>query len=137
MNVILITVIFVWTGLYKFAPHVFRTHSLVRSALDRCWSTVYDTGPALGQRGVNESSYRYLFSHCLRNSTYMYHACPANMLRWPVLVSVTPGPTLDRFWYSVSCLLVCAFIAQQTRHVDPSTTPGQHWPSARSTCRVC
>ena len=48
-----------------------------------------------------------------------------------------PGPTLDRYWYSVSCLLVCAFIAQQTRHVDPSTTPGQHWPSARSTCRVC
>ena len=71
---------------YKFAPHVFPTHSLVCSALDRCWSTVYDTGPALGQRGVNESSYRYLFSHCLRNSTY--HACPANMLRWPVLVLV-------------------------------------------------
>ena len=86
MNVILITVIFVWKGLYKFAPHVFPTHSLVRSALGRCWSTVYDTGPALGQRGVNESSYRYLFSHCLRNSTY--HACPANMLRWPVLVLV-------------------------------------------------
>ena len=137
MNVILITIIFVLTGLYKFAPHVFPTHSLVRSALDRCWSTVYDTGPALGQRGVKESFYRDLFSHCLRNSTY--HACPANMLRWPVLMLVQgdPGPTLDRYWYSVSCLLVCAFIAQQTRHVDPSTTPGQHWPSAGSTCRVC
>ena len=98
MNVILITVIFVWTGLHNFAPHVFPTHSLVRSALDRCWSTVYDTGPALGQRGVNESSYRHLFSHCLRNSTY--HACPANMLRAGAGVgpgSVTPGPTLDRF----------------------------------------
>ena len=48
-----------------------------------------------------------------------------------------PGPTLGRYWYSVSCLLVCAFIAQQTRHVDPSTTPGQHWPSAGSAYRVC
>ena len=79
MNVILITVIFVLIDLYKFSPHVFPTHSLVRSALGRCWPTVYDTGPALGQRGVNESFYRDLFSHCLPNSTY--HACPANMLR--------------------------------------------------------
>ena len=92
MNVILITVIFVLIGLYKFAPHVFPTHSLVRSALGRCWSTVYDTGPALGQRGVNESFYRDLFSHCLCNSTY--HACPAKMLRGPVC---DPGPTLDRY----------------------------------------
>ena len=86
MNVILITVIFVLTGLNKFAPHVFPTHSFVCSVLDRCWSTVYDTGPALGQRGVNKSFYRDLFSHCLRNSTY--HAYPANMLRGPVLVLV-------------------------------------------------
>ena len=27
-----------------------------------------------------------------------------------------PGQTLDRYWYNVSCLLVCAFIAQQTRY---------------------
>ena len=80
MNVILITVIFVLIGLYKLPHMFFPIHGHVRSALDRCWSTVYDTGPALGQRGVNESFYRDLFSHFLRNSTY--HAYPANMLRW-------------------------------------------------------
>ena len=87
MNVILIIVIFVLIGLYESVPHVSPTHRHVRSALDRCWSTVYDTGSALGQRGVNESFCRDLFSHCLRNSTY--HACPENMLRGgPVLVLV-------------------------------------------------
>ena len=100
MNVILITVIFVLTGLYKFATHVFPTHSLVRSALDQCWSTVYDTGPALGQRGVNESFHRDLFSYCLCNSTYQ--ACPANMLRWPVLVLVQG----QRPWPNIGPVLV-------------------------------
>ena len=63
---------------------MFSRHTVLFALLDRCWSTVYDTGPALGQRGVNESFYRDLFSHCLRNSTY--HACPGNMSRGPVLV---------------------------------------------------
>ena len=44
--------------------------------------TVYDTGSALCQRGVYESFYRDLFSHCRRNSTD--HACPANMVRGPM-----------------------------------------------------
>ena len=136
MNVILITVIFVWTGLYKFAPHVFPTHSLVRSALDRCWSTVYDTGPALGQRGVFLQVLILVIASVIRLTMHAQRTCYVGRC-WCWSRVSDPGPTLDRYWYSVSCLLVCAFIAQQTRHVDPSTTPGQHWPSPRSMCRVC